>query len=127
MAVDKKSRGKKHHYGFVIYLWILLLSLSLPSLANSLQKPEKVTGVYFPSNCLSGRSFEGIVHYMKAAGLNMAVLHAKDPKGRLFWKSNNRTALDMGAQARNGSLEKAIQTLKQKGIWTAAKLDVFQD
>lgn len=84
-------------------------------------------GVYFPSNCLCGRSFEGIVHYMEASGLNLAVLHAKDPQGRLFWSSVNSIAINMGAPAHNGSLEKAIDILKQKGIWIVAKLDVFQD
>jgi hypothetical protein len=105
----------------------MLMILSLPSSAKSSNKPEELTGVYFPSNCLSGRSFEGIVHYMKAAGLNMAVLHAKDPKGKLFWVSGNSTAVDIGASTRNAPLESAIHSLNQKGIWTVAKLDVFQD
>jgi hypothetical protein len=100
---------------------------SLPFSPHSSAKPENLTGVYFPSACLYGRSFEGIVHYMEAAGLNLAVLHAKDPLGRLFWKSNDSTAKEMDASAPNASLETAISTLKQKGFWTAAKLDVFQD
>ena len=106
---------------------IMLLALSFPFTAHSSTSPEKLTGVYFPSGCLYGRSFQGIVHYMKVSGLNLAVLHAKDPLGRLFWKSNNSTARAIDASAPNASLENAISTLKQKGIWTAAKLDVFQD
>ena len=98
-----------------------------PFSARSTTKPEKLTGVYFPSGCLYGRSFQGIVHYMEAAGLNLAVLHAKDPLGRLFWKSQNNTAIHMNASAPNAHLENAVSLLKQKGIWTAAKLDVFQD
>ena len=74
-----------------------------------------------------GRTFEEIVYCMETAGLNLAVLHAKDPFGRLFWKSNNHIAKNMDASAPNASLETAISTFKQKGIWTAAKLDVFQD
>jgi hypothetical protein len=89
--------------------------------------PENLTGVYFPSSCLSGRSFEGLVHYMDAAGLKMAVLHAKDPFGRLFWESGDNTAKITGASSPSASLKSALHTLKQKGIWTAAKLDVFQD
>jgi len=45
----------------------------------------------------------------------------------LFWKSKNRVAQRIGAPAPNASLETAISLLEQKGIWTAAKLDVFQD
>lgn len=64
---------------------------------------------------------------MKAAGMNLAVLHAKDPRGRLFWNSGNSKAITMSAIAPNAALETAIPALKKKGIWTAAKLDVFQD
>jgi hypothetical protein len=105
----------------------MLLVLSFPFTTKSSTKPEKLTGVYFPSGCLYGRSFQGIVHYMEVSGLNLAVLHAKDPLGRLFWKSENSIAKNMEASAPNASLKSAISILKQKGIWTAAKLDVFQD
>ena len=127
MAGSNKSQGIRFSICIVFYLWLCLLILSLPSWAKPSLKTEKMMGVYFPSTCLSGRSFEGIVHYMESAGLNLAVLHAKDPKGRLFWKSGNSTAVNIGAPTRNGTLEKAVQILKQKGIWTVAKLDVFQD
>jgi hypothetical protein len=121
----------------IISTFLLILSIPvtavtsslslLPSSTRSSTKPERLTGVYFPSACLYGRSFEGIVHYMEAAGLNLAVLHAKDPTGRLFWKSGNGMANKIKASAPNASLETAIPILKQKGIWTAVKLDVFQD
>jgi len=45
----------------------------------------------------------------------------------LFWKSENSIAKKIEASAHTASLETAIPSLKQKGIWTAAKLDVFQD
>jgi hypothetical protein len=121
------------------FIFILFLVFFIPSNASSSTffshpfstrseaKPEKLTGVYFPPVCLYGRSLEGIVHYMKAAGLNLAVLHAKDPFGRLFWESNNSLAKDMGSSVSHAPLEAAIQSLKQKGIWTAVKIDVFQD
>lgn len=109
----------------LILTHLLVFPFSLP--AHSADKPEIVRGVYFPSSTLYGRSFEGIVHYMVAARLNLAVLHVKDPMGRLFWKSKNERAINMGAPVGRGSLEATVRALKQKGIWTAAKLDVFQD
>jgi hypothetical protein len=112
---------------FVLLLFSPFPLSSFPFSAGSSAKPEKLTGVYFPSASLYGRGFEGTIHYMEAAGLNLAVLHAKDPLGRLFWKSENNIAKDIKASAPNASLESAISILKQKGIWTAAKLDVFQD
>jgi hypothetical protein len=114
-------------YHIVRTILIHLLVLSSLAMARPAAKPHQLTGVYFPSGCLSGRSFDGIVHYMDAAGLNLAVLHAKDPFGRLFWKSQNSMAKTMNASPPYASLEYAISILEQKGIWTAAKLDVFQD
>jgi hypothetical protein len=105
-------------------------SASSPTFCSSIRsaaKPETLRGVYFPPACLYSRSFEGIVHYMEAAGLNLAVMHAKDPFGRLFWESNNTLAKNMGASVSHAPLETAVRTLKQKGIWTAVKIDVFQD
>ena len=102
-------------------------SAALPSSIRPTAKPETLTGVYFPSGCLHGRSFAGIVHYMEAAGLDLAVLHAKDPFGRLFWKSKNNLAIEIGAPVSSAPLEIAVRTLKQKGIWTAVKIDLFQD
>lgn len=113
----------------VLFIPVTVVSSTFSLLPSSVRsaKPEKLTGLYFPSASLYGRSFEGIVFYMEAAGLNLAVLHAKDPMGRLFWKSGNSMAKKIEASAPNASLETAIPILKQKGIWTAAKLDVFQD
>jgi hypothetical protein len=108
---------------FPLILFVCFCPLSL----HSSVKPEQLKGLYFPSSSLYGRSFEGIVHYMQAADLNLAVLHAKDPTGRLFWNSNHTTAKNIGAPVRSAPLEAAIHSLKQKGIWTAVKLDVFQD
>lgn len=87
---------------------------------------EKVNGVYFPSGCLSGRRFDAILHYMQAAKLNLAVLHAKDPEGRIFWRSEEDTAVRMQASSAD-VLRTAVAVLKNNNIWTAAKLDVFQD
>lgn len=123
----------------VLFTLILCLAFSFPVFSGSPAclstqdktdfsiKPDRLAGVYFPQGCLYGRTFQGIVHYMQASGMNLAVLHAKDPLGRLSWKSNNNTAKSMDASAPNAPLENAITFLKQKGIWTAAKMDVFQD
>ncbi len=122
-----KSEGIESRGPIPFLILIFLLLVIFPSTVYSSKKPEVVRGVYFPSSTLYGRSFQGIVHYMEAAGLNLAVLHVKDPMGRLFWKSENTTAISMNASIGKGSLEASIRFLKQKGIWAAAKVDVFQD
>ncbi len=126
LGVWNPSRLLGHIRSASILSLSVLISLFPPPIHSSTQ-PGKLTGVYFPSPCLSGRSLEGILHYMEAAGLNLAVLHAKDPRGRLFWRSKNILAQNMGASARAASLERAVSTLKKNNIWIAAKLDVFQD
>jgi len=119
---------RKHdRYLMPVSLAILLVLLFCPLTAPAAESPDELRGVYFPANCLSGRSFEALVHYMQAAGLDLAVLHAKDPLGRLFWRSENPTAQRMGAVSARAPIETAVHTLRQKGIWTAAKVDVFQD
>ncbi len=110
----------------LLIFWFLVtpsFSLTLEEKSNQDHK----TGVYFPSSCLRGRNLAGIAFYMEAAGLNLAVLHAKDPMGRLFWTSADPMAEKMQASVSEAALPAAVQLLKQKGIWTAAKLDVFQD
>ncbi|NOR15574.1 MAG: hypothetical protein GQ544_07720, partial [Candidatus Aminicenantes bacterium] len=106
---------------------ILIFLLCLPVSGFTADLPDSATGLYFPSFSLYGRNFEGMVYYMQSAGLNLAVLHAKDPLGRLFWRSKNEIAKNMAASLSYTPLEKAIPFLKKNGIWTAAKLDVFQD
>lgn len=109
-----------------ILIFILPVYFSAPPLNAASRAPEKVNGVYFPSSCLSGRRFDAILHYMQAAGLNLAVLHAKDPEGRIFWQSKDETAVRMQAST-GDTLRNAVAELQKKAIWTAAKLDMFQD
>jgi hypothetical protein len=61
------------------------------------------------------------------AGINAAVLHVKDPHGRLRWQSGNPRALEIGAVASNGLVERTLRRLRAQGFWTVAKLDVFVD
>ena len=127
-----RARRPKRNRAFTyteVVLSIALIGLCLPSAAGAsgADFPEELQGVYFPSSCLTGRSFEAIVHYMQSAGLDLAVLHAKDPLGRLYWRSGNPIARDMGASSGRASIETAVSALRKKGIWTAAKVDVFQD
>jgi len=111
--------------GLIILL--LFMTPSFPLDSNVTPDPGRKIGMYFPSSCLYGRNLAGIAFYMESTGLNLAVLHAKDPMGRLFWKSGNPLAKNMRASVSDGAFPGAVKVLKQKGIWTAAKLDVFQD
>lgn len=108
--------------------FLVLLSPSLsPIFSEPAVIPDELRGIYIPATRMSGRAFDGLIHYLEVADLNLAVLHVKDPLGRLYWASNVPLANEIGAPVKQPSLETALRLLKQKGVWTAAKLDVFQD
>ena len=73
------------------------------------------------------QALDEFVHYAKLTGINAAVLHVKDPNGRIRWKSNNVQAAKIGAVASYGLVENALRQLKSQDFWTVAKLDVFVD
>ncbi|MGB9439958.1 MAG: putative glycoside hydrolase [Desulfobacterales bacterium] len=89
--------------------------------------PDNITALYLPSHCFTERKIEEFVHYAKLAGINAAVLHVKDPHGRIRWKSKNLQAAAVGAVASTGLVESTLRQLKAQGFWTVAKLDVFAD
>ena len=89
--------------------------------------PENINALYLPSHCFTERKIDAFLHYAKLAGINAAVLHVKDPHGRIRWLSKNVQAAEIGAVASNGLVENALRQLKTQGLWTIAKLDVFVD
>jgi hypothetical protein len=80
-----------------------------------------------PVYVLTERRLAELIHYAKQAGFNAFILHVKDPRGWIFWDSQNRIARQIGAVQSDYSLRKAIATLKREGIRPIAKIDVFAD
>jgi hypothetical protein len=89
--------------------------------------PENVKAIYLPSHGFAERQIGEFIHYAGLTGLNAVVMHVKDPKGLIYWRSRNQTAIKNKAVAGNGLLEQALKTLKSRGFWCIAKLDVFAD
>jgi len=108
---------------FVINLAILLLVTSHSPAGT----PKDITALYLPSHCFTERKIDEFVHYAKLAGINAAVLHVKDPHGRIRWRSSNVQAAEVGAVASTGLVESTLRQLKAQNFWTVAKLDVFVD
>ncbi len=84
-------------------------------------------GIYLTTHSFSERKIREVRHYTQYADINAAVMHVKDPHGFLYWQSQHPVALAMGAVKGRGRLEKAVSALKSHGVWTIAKLDLFQD
>ena len=109
---------------------VVLFSVSCPALAGTEESPKMprpMRGLYVPSQCLSERQMAMLIHYARCSELNTMVLHVKDPRGFLYWRSGNKTAAEAGAVKGNGDLEKALKQLKAAHFWAAAKFDMFQD
>mgnify|MGYP001819790180 CR=1 FL=1 len=110
--------------------WNLAINLTILFLVASHSPagtPKDITALYLPSHRFTERKIEEFVHYAKLAGINAAVLHVKDPHGRIRWKSKNLQAAAVGAVASTGLVESTLRQLKAQGFWTVAKLDVFAD
>ena len=106
------------------FFWATLMSV--PAFGSP-GAPENINALYLPSHCFTKRKIDAFLHYAKLAGINAAVLHVKDPFGRIRWLSNNVQAAKIGAVASNGLVESTLKQLKAQGVWTVAKLDVFVD
>jgi hypothetical protein len=110
--------------------WNIAITLTVTLLVpfySQASIPDNINALYLPSHCFTDRKINEFVHYAKLAGINAAVLHVKDPHGRLRWQSANPQAQKIRAVASTGRVEPTLRQLKAQGFWTIAKLDVFAD
>ncbi|MBI9087136.1 MAG: hypothetical protein JEZ11_26315 [Desulfobacterales bacterium] len=105
----------------------VLILLTVASVAAETTPPTPFRGIYLPGQCLTDRRIDKALYYAPLTGINAVVLHAKDPRGRLYWESQHPLAATMGAPICRGSFQKAVRRLKADGIWVIAKVDVFID
>lgn len=122
-------RPYKINKELIKFLWIVLslfLSFIDPSPLMSAM-PEMVTGVYLPPQNLTERRIKAVEHFYALSGMNAVVVHVKSPQGRVYWKSLNPLAQEIGAIENSGSVERTLRFFKNRHIWTIAKVDVFQD
>lgn len=103
---------------------VTILFLSSQSIAAI---PDNIHAVYLPSHKCSDRKISELIYYAGIANLNAVVIHVKDPFGKISWKSSHPIARKIGARTCNSSLERIVKRLKDNGIWTIAKIDVFAD
>jgi hypothetical protein len=124
--VSNLPPGKKPKLIFFLCC-IFLIGSNYASADGLAALPENVKAIYLPSHCFTERKISEFTHYARLAGLNAVVLHVKDSNGLIYWRTRNQTAIKNEAVAANGLLEQALKTLKSRGFWCIAKLDVFVD
>lgn len=112
---------------FLIVQVLGALATPLLCLFAFAEMPHPLTGLYLPPHQLTQKKITELTHYYRQTGMNAVVIHVKDPTGRIFWKSRNPTALEIGAVVMSNGVEKALSRFKAEGIWTIAKVDVFID
>ncbi len=89
--------------------------------------PTPIRGIYLNPGHFGKTSINHFIDSAEKLGLNTVVLHAKDPRGFLYWQSKNPIATSIGAVKGKGAFESALRRLHTHHIWVIAKLDLFQD
>lgn len=113
---------------FIRNLFTVLATLVATTVVMAQSEPPiPLHGIYLPGQCLTDRRIDKILYYTPLTGINAVVLHAKDPRGRLYWASRHPLSAAMEASVCRGQFQKAVRRLKARGIWTIAKVDVFID
>jgi hypothetical protein len=107
-------------------LLVLVLLFTFSPAADA-TPPEPFHGIYLPGQCLTARRVDKVLYYAPRSGINAVIVHAKDPRGRIFWESKHPLAVEIKASACHVALKQAIRRFKDNGIWVAAKVDVFID
>ncbi|MFW6324406.1 MAG: putative glycoside hydrolase [Desulfovibrionales bacterium] len=107
-------------------LFLLVAPLALAGKAESADPPDPVRALYL-SHRFDEKSIDSFLHYAEQTGINAAVLHVKDPQGKLYWNSRTPLAREINAVHQPWMLSRALGRLQENRIWTIAKLDIFAD
>lgn len=110
-----------------LYLLISAVVVRGRSVPPPVVPTEELRAVYLPAAAFTERRIAAFLHYARQAGINAAVLHVKDPRGRLHWQTDHPLARAIGAVTAGGSVEDAVRRLKEAGVYTIAKVDIFAD
>jgi hypothetical protein len=107
-------------------LWLLNIpssNLDLPG--NHASNRE---GIYLPVNhAMDSYSLKPYLDIIESRDLNMVVIDMKDDYGRLRFSPLNPAITAKGRVFRPVDIEIFLETMKEKGIYTAARVVVFKD
>jgi hypothetical protein len=117
-------------------LWLLegeILRLSgaeSPSapVVSSVSKAAGRAGLYLPVNhAMDDASLKAYLDIIKERALNMVVIDMKDDYGRLRFTPRNPAISETGRVFRPVDIDALLQTMKNQGIYTTARIVVFKD
>jgi hypothetical protein len=85
-------------------------------------------GLYLPVNhAMDSYSLRPYLETIERAGLNMIVIDMKDDYGRLRFTPNNPYISERGRVFRPLDIDEFLKNMKQRGIYTVARVVVFKD
>jgi hypothetical protein len=95
-------------------------------------KPKRahvdVHGLYMTGWTAGSDRFYELVDYMKQTGLNAVVIDVQDDDGQISWQTEIPLAKEIGAnEDKITDIDKRIQYLKEKGIYTIGRIVVYAD
>jgi hypothetical protein len=91
--------------------------------------PDAVKAVYMTSWIASGTTRrDEIVRMIEETELNAIIIDVKDDTGRVSYDSQDPTVVATGAvEVRISDLDEFLEALREKGIYSIARIAVFQD
>jgi hypothetical protein len=85
-------------------------------------------GLYLPVNhAMDSRSLQPYLDIIENRNLNMVVVDMKDDYGRIRFTPLNPVIAEKGRVFRPVDIDAFLKTMKEQGIYTAARLVVFKD
>ena len=85
-------------------------------------------GLYLPVNhAMDDQSLGRYLNILERQNLNMVVIDMKDDYGRLRFTPSNPSMTNFGRVFRPVDIDKFLKTMKDRGIFTVARIVVFKD
>ncbi|MDR1127823.1 MAG: putative glycoside hydrolase [Treponema sp.] len=105
-------------------LWLLKEGASSPAATPAANRE----GLYMPANhAMEDRLFRPYLDLIEKRGLDMVVIDMKDDYGRLRFVPENPDLAEKGRVFRPVDIAGFLAAMKERGIYTAARIVVFKD
>jgi len=112
----------------IFRVFVFIVFFVNPFFSCDLSADSEITrGIFVIPEHTGDKWLKEIVHYSRLTGLNTVVIHAKTPRGRIYWNSENKTALETKAVYPGFDIIKTMLFFKKNNIKVIAKIDVFID
>jgi hypothetical protein len=107
-------------------LW--LLDDAAPPKGSAAETAAGKDGLYLPVNhAIDSGSLKPYLDIIEKRGLNMVVIDMKDDYGRLRFTPQNESLTNLGRVFRPVDIGVFLKTMKERGIYTVARIVVFKD